>query len=526
MSVARERTKSQEEIIHARHERRLTKEQRQHQEAKRLAEIRRKGLAERKAEATIDATKRTVPTVDLGALFGTATKMLKAQKPKKTGNVMERIMPTLPPVATAVSAKEAAKHPEVAGALEQFKQKQVERGEAIISGFSPVAPSPSISGALIESGMTRSTKPIEEYFSKGPEYAVLNISSEVLATILFGGETLGWAWGKVPARVKKPLESIYFKAVKKLPKKLQGIFIDEKEIITTRRVRVPKVIKREVYGRPYWKKSFQMFYSEPTKYEREIARRVLGWVSSKKLNIPKPSGGYTPLSKTFRSGALMLVQEEKVAQQIVKELPTLTIRTVSERVIPKKVVPAIIMVEKTVPHITTKTTVSNITKNLIKTIIGVAPKFASSSKPSAKPKSKSRAKDIEKITPKPPKPKDVEVATPKTDVAPFEGVEEFIEDIAKQTPIIKHKPIVVQQPKYVQAPKQKRVSRTYKPINIYRDFSPPKPLLPPKASSFKLPKPKKRKRKATPATLYGWVGLEVPVPSAKQILKEIIGGKK
>lgn len=50
----------------------------------------------------------------------------------------------------------------------------------------------------------------------------------------------------------------------------------------------------------------------------------------------------------------------------------------------------------------------------------------------------------------------------------------------------------------------------------------PLPKLP---SEFKLPKPKRRKRKK-PVGFYGWIGLEVPVPSAKQILKFVLGGKK
>jgi len=42
---------------------------------------------------------------------------------------------------------------------------------------------------------------------------------------------------------------------------------------------------------------------------------------------------------------------------------------------------------------------------------------------------------------------------------------------------------------------------------------------------LKLPKPKMRKKKK-PVGYYGWVGLEVPVPSAKQILKFVLGGRK
>lgn len=453
-----------------------------------------------KRETGVDVTKRSVPTVDLGALFGTATKMLKAQKPKKTGNVMERIMPTLPPVATAVSAKEAAKHPEVAGALEQFKQKQVERGEAIISGFSPVATSPSISGALIESGMTRSTKPIEKYFSKGPEYAVLNISSEVLATILFGkalSKAGGWikqtetfkgltrtvkfsrAYKFYYERVKLPVKAAYQTKLK-LP--AERWLARHSEWFAKRAVSKisPGVVDIPEFARPtaksLWKQQLAWELAESpktsamliTKYVGPKSTRVQAWVSEHWLK--KITGGLS----------YSLIRQE--------------LRTVTE--VPERVKPYLPDV-----YPTKRMRASNV----LASIVGFIPKFEITPPLAKKQESKSGKEKIHG-------------AIPKVNVTPVQN--------AKTVPTIKQKPIVVQQPKYVQAPKQKRVSRTYKPINIYRDFSPPKPLLPPKASSFKLPKPKKRKRKATPATLYGWVGLEVPVPSAKQILKEIIGGKK
>lgn len=99
---------------------------------------------------------------------------------------------------------------------------------------------------------------------------------------------------------------------------------------------------------------------------------------------------------------------------------------------------------------------------------------------------------------------------------------------------IKSKPIIKQESKVSKITTPKISTKTLslslkaptlslKTIKAEKTLQIPKPSIP--KFEFKLPKPRGRKRKK-PIGIYGWIGLEVPVPSAKQILKTIIGGRK
>ena len=95
-----------------------------------------------------------------------------------------------------------------------------------------------------------------------------------------------------------------------------------------------------------------------------------------------------------------------------------------------------------------------------------------------------------------------------------------------QKTLIKTKTKIAQLTSTIQAPTLSMKSQlvTIETKEIEKAIEIPKaPSLP--KSELKLPKPKKRKRKK-PVGFYGWIGLEVPVPSAKQILKFVLGGRK
>jgi len=290
---------------------------------------------------------------------------------------------------------------------------------------------------------------------------------------------------------------------------------------------------------------YQLKIEEP----KSIQKRASEWVSTKNLGKGTPS---TPLkfSKPVEvsSGQLKLIMgAEQIQETVTKQLPTLTLRKTiiykgertatfspfyrtvirqTFKTAKKTVTPSVVL--PNIGKTFAKTTTKELSKNIIKMFIGAVPKIVSSTKRSTKTKSKSKAKTIEEITPKPPKPRDIEKVISTPDVTQFEGVDEAIGEIAKTKPILNQRlNIPSPMPKfidYILIKKKPDITDIKEITDTHKEISPP--FKPPKASEIKLFKPKKRKKKGTPATLYGWVGLEVPVPSARQILKDLIGGKK
>jgi len=472
----------------------------------------------------------------------------KLHTPPKTDYIMERIMPTLPPVATTVFATKAAKHPEVAGALKQFKQKQVERGEAIVSGFSPVAPSPSFSGALFESGITGSTKPFEEYFSKGPEYVILNISSEVLAAILFGkafSKVGGWIkqtetfkglartvkfsrpYKFYYERIKLPVKTAYqtklkLPAEKWLAKRwgwyrrrlLRGLAPEQvttptlkgewfKEPITKLKVGEIKYfpLKKEPTKIPVklW------FKKTPVKPAPPLQPSTVSLLEASSYFWKQPTPGTT---EVWISRIVGLTP--KARKYYFEYMKRAFITGGLSRAVIQKEISELGFKENFKPYLPDVSPTKRMrVGNFLTSIIGVMPKFDITphlAKKTEDLKSKSRKRKIVWVM-------------PKFDVTPTQRT--------KSTPIIKQKPVIVQKRKYVQTHKQKRTTRTEisKITEIYRGISPPKPLKPPKAPKFKWPKPVKRKRKGSPI-FYGLVMIEAPVLGPKQVLKAFFGSSK
>jgi len=398
---------------------------------------------------------------------------------------LKKLMPTLPPLIGGKLVFEASKGSKTAASiLKSFEERQVMRAKAILSGFTPFYPSPT--SAAIESALTWSTEPLQE-FVFDPEYAILSASSEILGFITFG-KALSWAGGKiggwikqtetyqklartikfsrayklyyekfkVPAkafyqtRIKLPAEKFLYKHIlRRTPKGLAPQVVD-----------IPEFVKPTAMN--LWKQEAAWQIAESpktsalllTKYYRPTSKHVSAWVSEHWLK--KATGGISYATVKPQLERFISIQERKLPY-----IPTVELKT---------------------SQITSRSIIAS-------SVIFSAFRLSSKAKIESKPIIRQAEKISVKITPKISAKaitKSVEISTPTLSLkSKISGIQTFKPEKTMQIP---------------------------KP-----------PSLP--KSELKLPKPKKRKRKK-PIGFYGWIGLEVPIPSAKQILKFVLGGRR
>ena len=253
-----------------------------------------------------------------------------------------------------------------------------------IAGFKTPPPPPTLTGGLIGKGIHYAAKPfgikfetveLEETIRRGPFYTAGTVAFDFLLAV-FTGAAAKKAWGKLPKRITQPAERVYLKAARKLPARLRKLFIEEEEITEVQRRLVREKIYEptRIYGTPYWEHRKEWFI--------RLEKRAAGWAKSQivKTGPPAKTPFKTTLEKTVStsSGQLLLkqvskeaVQEvtEKTAQQTVKTLPTLTVktRTVAYRVHPYRIF--------NLPKWVTKpqTVIKKVTRVYPKTSIGLFP---------------------------------------------------------------------------------------------------------------------------------------------------------
>ena len=399
--------------------------------------------------------------------------------------LLKRLMPTLPPVIGGKLVFEASKgSKEAATILKRFEKRQVVRAKAILSGFTPFYPSPT--SVAIESALTWSTEPFKE-FALDPEYAILSASSEILGFITLG-EALSWAGGKIGGWIRqtetyqKLARTIKFcrvyrfyyehfkvpaKAFYQTRIKLPAEKLLYKHILR----RTPKGLAPQVVDIPEFVKPTAMDL-----WKQEAAWQIAESPKTSALLLTKY---YRPTSKHVSAWV-----SEHWLKKATGGISYATVKPQLERFIPIQ--------ERKLPYIPTlELKTSKITSRSIITssVIFSAFRLPFKTKIESKPVIRQVGKISVKITPK--------IST-KT----------LTQSLEISTPTLKLKTKL----------SNIQTFKSEKTIEI-----PPLSL---PESEFKLPKPKRRKRKR-PIGFYGWIGLEVPVPSARQILKFVLeGGRK